>query len=225
MNVSDFSYLSKWRFFGVVLNLTMAFFANLYLDIPLLFGMALFHASLAFFYYPFTKRRGGEHVNDAIRKKIRFILGGYFFALVIGLMAFLGEARIEERITSLLLPVIVIDLIMSILSIGFLLPESALYSPNNSSSSDGNSLNSAMVGPYGNSGLSAHDSDTYWHQSPHYTASSIDSSPAVNPASGLIMIDNAIDVAGNFYGFNDHSFSNDISQTNQFSDYDYHNNN
>lgn len=96
---------------------------------------------------------------------------------------------------------------------------------NHKSGFDDNLIGNQMIMPYADSGLIADDSDTYWHQSPHYTASSIDSSPDVNPASGLIMVDNAIDVAGNFYGFYDHSFSNDISQTNQFSDYDYHNNN
>jgi len=149
----------------------------------------------------------------------------YVMAMSMGVMVAIQSANLAHSIAVACFYVVILDAIMAI---PFVLSftnysewQRVRYVPGTHS----NHADSQMFNLYDGSGLNAHDSDTYWHQSPHYTASSIDSSPDVNPASGLIMVDNAIDVAGNFYGFNDHSFSNDISQTNQFSDYDYHNNN
>lgn len=149
----------------------------------------------------------------------------YTCAIALGVAVSMTASRPMEAIGLLLIYVVILD---ALVAIPFVLSftnysewQRVRYVPGTHS----NHADSQMFKPYADSDLIANDSDTYWHQSPHYTASSIDSSPDVNPASGLIMVDNAIDVAGNFYGFNDHSFSNDISQTNQFSDYDYHNNN
>lgn len=149
----------------------------------------------------------------------------YTCAIALGVTVSMTASRPMEAIGLLLIYVVILD---ALVAIPFVLSftnysewQRVRYVPGAHS----NHADSQMFKPYADSDLIANDSDTYWHQSPHYTAASIDSSPDVNPASGLIMIDDAIDVAGNFYGFNDHSFSNDISQTNQFSDYDYHNNN
>ena len=172
------------------------------------------------------KKKKGERSCGVVHKgALLIIMFVYGLALALGILVSMTASSAIEAISLLLIYVVFLDALMAIPFVLSFTNYFELQRVRYASGTHSNHADSQMFKPYDDSGLSAHDSDTYWHQSPHYTASSIDSSPDVNPASGLIMVDNAIDVAGNFYGFNDHSFSNDISQTNQFSDYDYHNNN
>lgn len=149
----------------------------------------------------------------------------YTCAIALGITVSMTASRPMEAIGSLLIYVVILDALVAIPFVLTFTNYFELQRVHYASGTLGNLADSQVVTGYTDSGSISHDSGTYWHQSPHYTDSGIDSSSAVNPASGLIMVNDAIDVAGNFYGFNDHSFSNDISQTNQFSDYDYHNNN
>lgn len=82
--------------------------------------------------------------------------------------------------------------------------------------------NGQTVMAYPNSDYNAADYD--WPQSDYHTTSTLDNSPGVNPASGLPMANDAIDVGGNVYGFGEPVFNDDSFHTNQFSDFDYHNN-
>lgn len=84
--------------------------------------------------------------------------------------------------------------------------------------------NGQMVTAFADSDYSATDRDIYWPQHDYHTNSAFDSSPGVNPASGLPMVNDVMDVGGNVYGFGEPTFSNDSFNTNQFSDFDYHNN-
>lgn len=82
--------------------------------------------------------------------------------------------------------------------------------------------NGQTVTAYADSDYNASDYD--WPQSNYHTSSFSDSSLVVNPASGLPMINDATDVAGNVYGFGEPMFPSYDHDTNQFSDFDYHNN-
>ena len=81
-----------------------------------------------------------------------------------------------------------------------------------------------MAAAYADSDYDLMSNEIYWPQSDYHTTSALDNSPGVNPASGLPMANDSIDVGGNVYGFGDPVFSNDSFHTNQFSDFDYHNN-
>ena len=172
------------------------------------------------------KKKKGERSCGVVHKGVLlFIMFVYGLAIALGILVSMTATSAIEAISLLLIYVVFLDALMAIPFVLSFTNYFELQRVHYAAGTHGNSADSTMVRTYDDSGLSDYDSDSYWHQSPHYTDSSIDSSSAVNPASGLIMVNDAIDVAGNFYGFNDHSFSNDISQTNQFSDYDYHNNN
>lgn len=183
---------------------------------------------LSLVYLKLRKRK----VSIVSLTKVRLVCVLIFFMLMcsVGFMAGYDNGSIFDGFICLwfyaslavgLLGVIMPAIILSDMKSGVInFPSSGMSSQLVFNHADGH-----MTTRYVDYDLIATDSDTYWYQSPHYTASSIDSSTDVNPASGLIMIDDAIDVAGNFYGFNDHSFSNDNSHISQFSDYDYHNNN
>lgn len=77
---------------------------------------------------------------------------------------------------------------------------------------------------YFDSDYDLRNNEVYWPQNDYHTTSALYNSPGVNPASGLPMANDAIDVGGNVYGFGEPMFNDDSFHTNQFSDFDYHNN-
>lgn len=217
--------LLKYRVISLLLS--AVFSLVVYMDVKEYSMAPLFLLQLVSFLLAFKlkRKRKGKSLVSISRGGIVAIIIVYTCAIALGVTVSMTASRHMDAIFLILFYVVCLDALMAIPFVLSFTDKTKWQRVNYAPGTHSNNADSQIFKPYDDSGLSAHDSDTYWHQSPHYIASSIDSSPAVNPASGLIMIDDAIDVAGNFYGFNDHSFSNDISQSNQFSDYDYHNNN
>jgi hypothetical protein len=152
----------------------------------------------------------------------------YICAIALGVMVSMTASRILEAIGSLLIYVVCLDAFMAI---PFVLSftDKSKWQYGGSVTRSGlcaeiNHVNGQMAAVYADSNYDQMSNDLYWPQSDHHANSIIDSSPGVNPASGLPMANDAIDVGGNVYGFGDTSFVNYDHHTNQFSDFDYHNN-
>lgn len=226
MKINNLSVVFKWRLFGFVLSFFMAVAANMYLEIPLLYMLTVWHFMFMAIFYIRKDSPRIKALNESCRNNLRLIKGALLVSCIIGFVAFLGEARLEERIVSLLFPVVALDLIMSVLFLLFSYSHSKwqrvgpVSGPAESSAMYGG--NGGIATAYPDSDYSATDYD--WPQSDYHTSAVSDSSLGVNPASGLPMINDAMDIAGNVYGFGEPTFPSYDHHTNQFSDFDYHNN-
>lgn len=87
-----------------------------------------------------------------------------------------------------------------------------------------NSTSCQLVSAYADSDYNSAEHDLYCPQSDYHTSATSGDSFDINPASGLPMVNSAIDVGGNPYGFGEPTFSSYDHHTSQFSDFDYHNN-
>jgi hypothetical protein len=227
MKQNKLNFIFKWRFFSVVLSFCMATAANMYLRLTPLYLVVVWHFSLMMVCYVFKDRPYFETLNKISRSKGRLFICLFTVSFVVGVMAFLGEARLEERFTSLLFPVVTLDLIISVFSLIFFCDSSKWQHGRSVSqfgpSSEKNHVNDRIAAAYADSGYDVMSNETHWPQSDYHANSITDSSLGVNPASGLPMANDAIDIGGNVYGFGESSFVNYDHHTSQFSDFDYHN--
>lgn len=219
--------IMKFRCCSIIIAIALGVESYVNAHQSLMLAFPLIQFFIAWILLSLIKKHCFKKVLKISRAVLLFVCMVYFIGLLLGGYVSSISSGFSEKFFSLLIYISCVDVAIGLILIVSFAENSKWKRVSCTSGYGSNPADSAMVRPYDDSVLSAYgfDSNSYWHQSPHYTTASIDSSPAVNPASGLIMVDDAIDVAGNFYGFNDHSFSNDSSQTNQFSDYDYHNNN
>ena len=228
MGRNKLSLIFKWRALSVILSLSMSIAANMYLNLLLLYLLVVWHLSLMVVYYVCKDRCRIGVLDDSCREISWLIRSVFTVSVIIGIMAFLGEARVEERITSLLFPVVALDLIMSVFFILFFYGRSKWQRAPTTSRFSGDSAityaNGQIMTEYADSNYYSSDHDISGTQSDYHAYSITDSSPSVNPASGLPMVNDTIDVGGNAYGFGDTSFVSYDHNTNQFSDFDYHNN-
>lgn len=228
MKVNNLSIIFKWRLLGFALSFSMAVAANMYLKLPLLYVLVVWNFMLMTIFYIRKNSTRVKALNESCRNNLRFIIGALFVSCIIGFVAFLGEARLEERIASLLFPLVSLDLIMSVLFLLFSFSHSKWQrvgpATGPAQGSAMNAENGQIAAVYADSDYDLMSNEIYWPQNDYHTTSALDSSPGVNPASGLPMANDAIDVGGNVYGFGEPVFNDDSFHTNQFSDFDYHNN-
>lgn len=208
-----------------------AFFAiAVYVDVSGIFMLPLFLLQLATFSLAFLLKRKRKQkslvkINPPASIVIVVI---YICAIALGVFASMNASRTTEAVCSLLIYVVCLDALLAIpFTLSFTDRSKWQHVAPASGFVAGSSLhdtNGQMVTAFADSDYSATDRDMYWPQNDYHTNSAFDSSPGVNPASGLPMVNDVMDVGGNVYGFGEPTFSNDSFNTNQFSDFDYHNN-
>lgn len=224
MKINNFSVIFKWRLLGFILSFSMAVAANMYLKLPLLYVLVVWNFMLMAIFYI---RKNSPHIkvlNEFCSNNLRLIMGALLVSCIIGFVAFLGEARLEERIASLLFPIVVLDLIMSVLFLLFSYSHSKwqrvvpVSDPAAPAAMYGG--NGQVAATYAESDYNAADYD--WPQSDYHTSAVSSDSFDINPATGQTMV-GMYDTSGCLYGYSDPVFT-DNNHTNQFSDFDYHNN-
>lgn len=215
--------------FRAISLLVSAFFAVVvYMDVSGIFMFSLFFLQLATFALAFLlkrKRKQKSLVEINLSASIVLVVV-YICAIALGVFASMNASRTMEAVCSLLIYVVCLDALMAI---PFVLSFTDKTKWQSAGPATGLAQGAAMyagngqiAAAYADSDYNAADYD--WPQSDYHTTSALDNSPSVNPASGLPMANDSIDVGGNVYGFGDPVFSNDSFHTNQFSDFDYHNN-
>ncbi|MBF4180370.1 hypothetical protein [Lelliottia nimipressuralis] len=152
----------------------------------------------------------------------------YCLAIAVGVVVSMTTSGVSNSITLLLFYVTCLDALMAIPFVLSFTDKSKWQHGGSVSQfgpgSENNHVNDRIAAAYADSDYDLMSNEICWPQSDYYANSDTDSSPGVNPASGLPMANDAIDVGGNVYGFGDTSFANYDHHTNQFSDFDYHNN-
>jgi hypothetical protein len=218
--------LLKFRTISLVVSFVFA--TTVYVNVRGFFMFPLFLLQVASLMLAIKlKGWNKEHSLRVIsRGGLVFLITVYCLAIAVGVVVSTTTSGVSNSITLLLFYVTCLDALMAI---PFVLSFTDKTKWQSAGPAIGPVQGSAMCGgngqiapTYAGSDYNATDFD--WPQSDYHTTSALDSSPGVNPASGLPMANDAIDVGGNVYGFGDPVFSNDSFHTNQFSDFDYHNN-
>jgi len=83
--------------------------------------------------------------------------------------------------------------------------------------------NDRIAAAYADSDYDLMSNEIYWPQSDSHASSTSGDSFDINPATGQTMV-GMYDTSGCLYGYSDPAFINDNHLTNQFSDFDSHNN-
>lgn len=145
----------------------------------------------------------------------------------VGYMAGYDDGTMFDGLLCLWFYMVLSDCLLSIVMSAILSSDrkhKAVYAaPRIGSGSEINHVNGHIAAAYAASDYDLMSNEMYWPQSDYHANSIADSSLGVNPASGLPMANDAIDIGGNVYGFGEASFVNYDHHTSQFSDFDYHN--
>lgn len=156
-----------------------------------------------------------------------FLIILYVLAVSMGIMVAMQSAGIAHSIAVACFYVVVLDALMAIPFVLSFSDKSKWqhggHVSRTESGSETNHVSDHIAAAYADSDYDLMSNETYWPQSDYHANSITDSSLGVNPASGLPMANDAIDIGGNVYGFGDASFANYDHHTSQFSDFDYHN--
>ncbi|MFW7208749.1 MULTISPECIES: hypothetical protein [unclassified Enterobacter] len=162
------------------------------------------------------------------RSGLFLLITVYCLAIAVGVVVSTTTSGVSNSITLLLFYVTCLDALMAIPFVMSFTDKTKWQSAGSvtglAASSVMNGENGQITAAYADSDYDLMNNEIYWPQSDYHTTSALDSSPGVNPASGLPMANDAIDVGGNVYGFGEPVFNDDSFHTNQFSDFDYHNN-
>ncbi|RXJ10748.1 hypothetical protein [Lelliottia nimipressuralis] len=217
--------------FRVISLLVAAVFsAVVYVDIHAYFMFPLFLLQLVVLVLALVLKRRRKEKSLVIIGKGGFIaiVFIYICAVALGITMSLTTSRTMDAIFLLLFYVVCLDAIMAIPFVLSFTDKSKWQHggpvSRSGSGSEINHVNGHMAAAYADSDYNLMSNEMCWPQSDCHANSITDSPPGVNPASGLPMANDAIDVGGNVYGFGDTSFVNYDHHTNQFSDFDYHNN-
>lgn len=225
MKINNLSIIFKWRLLGLALSFSMTVAANMYLKLPLLYVLVVWNFMLMTFFYIRRNSPRVKALNEICRNNLRFIIGALFVSCIIGFVAFLGEARLEERIASLLFPIVSLDLIISVLFLLFSFSHSKWQHVGPATGpAQGSAMhteNGQIAAAYADSDYNVADYD--WPQSDYHMSAFSSDSFDINPATGQTMV-GMYDTSGCLYGYSDPVFTDDHHNTNQFSDFDYHNN-
>ncbi|MEG5888161.1 hypothetical protein UXP46_23255 [Enterobacter ludwigii] len=223
MKINNFSVIFKWRLLGLALSFSMAVAANMYLKLPLLYVLVVWNFMLTTVFHIRKDSPRIKALNESCRNNLRLIMGALLVSCIIGFVAFLGEARLEERIASLLFPIVVLDLIMSVLLLLFSYSHTKWQRAGPAQGSVMYAENGQIAAAYADSEYDLMSNEIYWPQSDYHTSAFSSDSFDINPSTGQTMV-GMYDTSGCLYGYSDPVFTDDHHNTNQFSDFDYHNN-
>ncbi len=216
------------KFRTVSLLISFVFATTVYVNVRGLFMFPLFLLQVAALILAIKLKCWDKEQSLRVisRGGLIFLITVYCLAITVGVVVSTTTSGVSNSITLLLFYVTCLDALMAI---PFVLSFTDKTKWQSAGPATGLAQGAAMYAGNGQIAAAYEDSDYNaadydWPQSDYHTTSALDNSPGVNPASGLPMANDSIDVGGNVYGFGDPVFSNDSFHTNQFSDFDYHNN-
>lgn len=224
MFVSNHSLL---KFRAVSLLVSAIFAIVVYIDVSGFFMLPLFLFQLATFALAFLlkrKRKQNSLVEINFSASIALVVV-YICAIALGVFASMNSSRTMEAVCSLLIYVVCLDALMAIPFVMSFTDktkwQSAGAATGLAASSVMNGENGQMVTTNPNSDYNAADYD--WPHSDYHTSAFSSDSFDINPATGQTMV-GMYDTSGCLYGYSDPVFTDEHHNTNQFSDFDYHNN-
>ncbi|HHA2302499.1 hypothetical protein I4P06_21635 [Enterobacter asburiae] len=221
---------SLLKFRTVSLLVSFAFATTVYVNVHDFFMFPLFLLQVASLILAIKLKCWNKEKSLRVISRVGLVLliAVYCLAIAVGVVVSTTTSGVSNSITLLLFYVTCLDALMAIPFVMSFTDKTkwqiAGPATGLAASSVMNGENCQITAAYADSDYDLMNNEIYWPQNDYHTTSALDSSPGVNPASGLPMANDAIDVGGNVYGFGEPVFNDDSFHTNQFSDFDYHNN-
>lgn len=196
-----------------------------YIDIKQYFMFPLVFLQVAALIFAFKLKSMNKERSLRViaRGGLVFIVITYGLATALGVFVSMKTPKTVESIFLLLFYVTCLDALMAIPFVMSFTDQSKWQRVGPVSGGASSALhgdNNQTVMAYAGSDYNAADYD--WPQSDYYTSALSSDSFDINPATGQTMV-GMYDTSGCLYGYSDPVFT-DNNHTNQFSDFDYHNN-
>ncbi|WP_312156807.1 hypothetical protein [Lelliottia nimipressuralis] len=197
-----------------------------YIDVKqyFMFPLVVLQVSSLIFAFKLKCMNKERSLRVVTRGGVIFIVIAYGLATTLGVFVSMNTPKTVESIFLLLFYVTCLDALMAIPFIMSFTDQSKwqrvgpVSGPAASSAMHG--ANGGIAAAYADSDYNAADYD--WPQSDYHTSVLSSDSFDINPATGQTMV-GMYDTSGCLYGYSDPVFT-DNNHTNQFSDFDYHNN-
>ncbi|EPZ8357894.1 hypothetical protein ACXWYY_003438 [Enterobacter hormaechei] len=220
---------SLLKFRTISLVVSFAFATTVYVNVHSFYMFPLFLLQVASLIFAIKLKCWNKEQSLRVisRGGLVFLITVYCLAIAVGGGASTTTSGVSNSITLLLFYVTCLDALMAIPFVLSFTDKSKWQHGRSVSqfgpSSEKTHVNDRIAAAYADSGYDPMSNEMYWPQSDSHASSIPGDSFDINPATGQTMV-GMYDTSGCLYGYSDPVFINDNHLTNQFSDFDYHNN-